>query len=65
MIKNEGYGVGASYVRRHWFLAASMDPLAVVEAQLGSVDSWPVYELTRMFILKPYPRLVKHVAAFV
>ena len=44
--------------------SASMDPLAVVEAQLGSVDSWSEYKLTRMFILKPYPRLVKHVAAF-
>ena len=41
-----------------------MDPLAVVEAQLGSVDSWPEYELTRMFILKPNPLLVKHVATF-
>ena len=41
-----------------------MDPLAVDEGQLGNVDSWHEYELTRMFILKPYPRLVKHVAAF-
>ena len=41
-----------------------MDPLAVVEAQLGSVDSWPEYELTRMFMLNPNPRVVKHIAAF-
>jgi hypothetical protein len=44
--------------------AASTDPLAVVEAQLGSVDSWPPHVLRFMFILKPYPRVVKQVAAF-
>jgi len=44
--------------------AVSMDRLAVVEAQLGSVDSWPAYELRLMFILKPNPRMLKKVAAF-
>ena len=33
--------------------AASMDPLAVVEAQLGSVESWPSYVLRFMFMLEP------------
>jgi hypothetical protein len=46
------------------FLAAPTDPLGVVEAQLCSVDSWPPHVLRFMFILKPYPRVVKQVAAF-
>jgi hypothetical protein len=41
-----------------------MDPLAVVEAQLGSVDSWPSYALRLLFMLDPYPREIKEVAAF-
>jgi len=41
-----------------------MDPLAVVEAQLGSVDSWPPYVLRLMFMLEPNPRVMKKVAAF-
>ena len=44
--------------------AASTDPLVVVEAQLGSVESWPPHVLRFIFILKPYPRVVKQVAAF-
>jgi hypothetical protein len=30
-----------------------MDPFAAVEAQLGSVDSWPPYVLRLMFMLNP------------
>ena len=41
-----------------------MDPLAVVKAQLGSVDSWPPYVLRLMFMLEPNPRVMKKVAAF-
>ena len=51
--------VSTGQKRRTWFQsvickrllvrAASMDPLAVVEAQLGSVDSWPSYVLRYMF----------------
>ena len=41
-----------------------MDPLAVVEAQLGSVDSWPSYVLRLMFMLEPNSRVMKKVAAF-
>ena len=44
--------------------ATSTDTLAVVEAQLGSVDSWSPHVLWFMFILKPNPRVVKQVAAF-
>ena len=40
-----------------------MDPLAVVEAQLGSVDSWPPYLLRLMFMLESNSRVMK-VAAF-
>ena len=42
-----------------------MYPLAVVEAQLGSVDSWPPYVLRLMFMLEPNSRLMKKVAAFI
>jgi len=41
-----------------------MDPLAIVEAQLGSVVSWPPYVLTFMFNLEPNPRAMRKVAAF-
>ena len=41
-----------------------MDPLAVVEAQLGSVDSWPPYVLRLVFMLEPNSRVMKKVAAF-
>ena len=41
-----------------------MDPLAVVEAHLGSVDSWPPYVLRLMFMLEPNPHVMKKVAAF-
>ena len=44
--------------------AASMDPHAVVEAQLGSVDSWPPYVLRLMFMLRPNSCVMKKVAAF-
>ena len=43
---------------------ASTDPLAVVESQLCNVDSWPPHVLWFMLILKPNPRVVKQVAAF-
>ena len=45
--------------------AASTDPLAVVEAQLGSVDSWPPYVLRLMFMLEPNSRIMKKVVAFI
>ena len=41
-----------------------MDLLAVVEAQLGSVDSWPPCVLRLMFMLEPNSRVMKKVAAF-
>ena len=41
-----------------------MVPLAVVEAQLGSVDSCPPYVLKLMFMLEPNQRVMKKVAAF-
>ena len=44
--------------------AASTDSLGVVEAQLGSVDSWPPHVLRFMFFLKANPRVMKQVAAF-
>ena len=44
--------------------AASMDPIADVEVQLGSVDSWPLYILRLMFMLESNSRVMKNVAAF-
>jgi len=41
-----------------------MDPLAVVEAQLGSVDSWPPFLLRFMFKLEANSRVMRKVAAF-
>ena len=41
-----------------------MDPLAVVEAQQGSVDSWPSYVLILKFLLEPNSHVMKKVAAF-
>ena len=41
-----------------------MDPLAVVEAQLGSVDSWPPYVLRLVFMLEPNSRVMKKAAEF-
>ena len=41
-----------------------MDPLAVVEAQLGIVDIWPSYVLSDMFLWEPNSRVTKNVAAF-
>ena len=41
-----------------------MDPLAVFDAQLGSVDSWPPYVLRLMFMLEHNSRVMKKVAAF-
>jgi len=41
-----------------------MDPLAVVEAQLGSVDIWPSYVLRLVFMLEPNSCVMKKVAAF-
>ena len=40
-----------------------MDPLAVVEAQISGVDSWPSYVLRYMFLLEPNAHVMK-VAAF-
>ena len=42
-----------------------MDTLAVVEAHLGSVDSWPSYVLRYMFLLEPNSHAMKKVAAFI
>ena len=39
------------------------EPLDVVEAQLGSVDSWPSYVLRYMFLFEPNSRVTK-LAAF-
>jgi len=41
-----------------------MDPLAVVDAQLGTVDIWPSYVLRDMFLWEPNSRVKKKVAAF-
>ena len=41
-----------------------MDPLAVVEAHLGSVDSWTPYAFRLMFMLEPNSRGMKKVAVF-
>ena len=43
----------------------TMDPLAVVEAQLGSVDIWPSYVLRYMSLLEPNAHVMKKVAAFI
>ena len=42
----------------------AMDPLAVVEAQLGIVDIWPSYVLRDMILWEPNSRGTKKVAAF-
>ena len=42
-----------------------MDPLAVVETQLFSVDSWPSYVLRLEFIPEPNSRVMKKVAALI
>jgi hypothetical protein len=41
-----------------------MDPLAVVEAHVVSVDSWAPDVLRLMFMLEPNPHVMKKVAAF-
>jgi len=41
-----------------------MDPLAVVEAQLGIVDILPSYVLRNTFLWQPNSRVMKKVAAF-
>ena len=41
-----------------------MDPLALVEAELGSVDSWPLYVIRDLFLLEPNSCVMKKVAAF-
>ena len=56
VIRKRLLGRAASFLR--------MDPLAVVETQLGSVDSWPSYVLRYMFFLEPNSRVMKKVAAF-
>ena len=40
-----------------------MDQLAVVQARLGSVDSWPPYVLRFIFMLESNSRVMKKVAA--
>ena len=40
------------------------DLLAVVEAQLGSVESWPSKVLIYMFLVEPNSHVIKKVAAF-
>ena len=50
-------------VRPASFLMMS-DPLAVLEAPLGSVDSWPSYVLGYMFLLQPNSHVTKKVAAY-
>jgi hypothetical protein len=42
-----------------------MDTLAVVEAQLVTVDIWPSYVLRDMFLWDPNSRIMKKVAAFI
>jgi hypothetical protein len=61
-VKFEGLGVRMSYVRGR--AATAMDPLAVVEAQLGIVDIWPSYVLRDMFVWEPNSRVIKKIAAF-
>ena len=41
-----------------------MDPLAVVEEKLGSVDTWPSSVLTDMFHEEPKVNVSRRVAAF-
>ena len=41
-----------------------MDPVAVVEEKLGSVDSWPSSALTDMFYEEPKVRVNMMVAVF-
>ena len=41
-----------------------MDPLAIVEAQLGIVEIWPSYVLRYMFLSEPISYIMKKVAAF-
>jgi hypothetical protein len=41
-----------------------MDPLAVVEDKLGSVDMWPSSVTTDMFYKEPKVRVSRRVAAF-
>jgi len=62
----EETSVSSSFVKRRrssWLLA--MDPLAVVEDKLGSVDSWPSNLLTDMFCEEHKVSVSKRVAAFV
>jgi len=41
-----------------------MDPLAVVEEKVGSVDTWPSSVLTDMFYEEPKDNVSRRVAAF-
>ena len=50
-------------VRAASFLRMS-DPLAVVEAQLGSVNSWPSKVLRYIFLAEPNARVMEKLAAF-
>ena len=50
--------------RRVVAAAAAMDPLAVVEEKLGSVDRWPSCVLTDMFYEESKVRFSRRVAAF-
>ena len=49
--------------RRCWSLAA-MDPLVVVEEQLGSIETWPTSVITDMFTEEPTAGLSRRVAEF-
>ena len=48
--------------RSSWLLA--MDPLAVVEEKLGSVDGWHSSVIMDMFCEKPKVRVSRRVAEF-
>jgi len=65
--KGEGYCF-LDVIRKRLLVPAEsfsmMDPLAVVEAQLGSADSWPSYELRYMLLLEPNSLVMKKVAGF-
>ena len=41
-----------------------MDPIAVVEAKIGSVDRSPSFALKLMFMMDPNSRVMKKVSAF-
>ena len=62
---------GLSFVRPLWsqphlvLIFSMSDLLAVVEAHLGSIGSWPSDVLIDMFLKEPKSHVIKRVAAFV